>query len=987
MKRLLLALALAFCGTAAHSAALTDTDARRAAENFLAYDDVGSRILAGRSVASVAARGALYVARLSPSGYVVLSGDSAAEPVVAFSPNDYSEPEDGSPLGSLLAAASTNAATASASAAVAEAMRSVSAVRAASLSSAATASAPSDAAARRAAKWQRLLPKPSALPSLSSRSSLPSVSLASWTDPSSLSVTVDPFLTTKWNQIQPFNDFVPVNRAASADNSYRQRYPCGCVATAYAQILNYWQWPKRMNATFSCDHEIYDYDNGTKENTLRDTPFKVRFDAHEPFDWTQMRDTYPTGSRYTGWDLRGKTAESVRFPVARLVMMSAVMAKMYYAGGGSGANIQPAADANPWYRQTNAIVRTSLGDEAFFGLVRDDLARGIPVGVTVPGHQVVAHGWASGTDGTRYVYLNYGWSGQNDGYFNVSETDTEETAKGYVDSALVGHVPLQTAQLDPLPAVSEPGVTLSWHVPERIAGDFAGYTVHVRRRVDTPSVWTEGFSSYGTATDSASGIFVGESWGIGAGSPFLRVRPLASGAFDLMGERTLTSRSLLTYRVRSDRAYGLTVRVQGRFDGGEWQDLDVPPLGDGYEDTGWATRRVFLGDRGGNTLRLRVVAENNSWRIEASDTRIGVQFDDFALSDVLGYDETAVAGAADSRSVTLENLEAGASYVFSVTPQGDGATESEAVQTTIAGTVRSPLPGAETFLATNFAYTVGSADWTLSTGYLNTPSQDGGTSVTLGAYDGSLALAEDWTATADGVLSFGWTAKGSYTATSDVVTVTFTATDGAVTTFYSVTNWANKTAVQRVALPLAPVAGKRGRLKLVFSHSGSNYNYKGYGATIYDLAVSGLAASVLPDAVAWGEEERTATERPRILSVSSRKPSSPAAVQEGLYRECARGANALLVVCSGNVTSLSARPSHLSLVPDPAVRVYPKGGGRFVVTVDGSAIAAADDRSRMILTLVAESADGQLAYKDLSLRFSAATGTESYPGGLVIVFR
>ena len=842
MKRLLFALALASCGFAANAAALTASDVRRAAESFLLSDDVGARLLPGRSVASVAARGALYVVRLSPSGYVVLSGDSAAEPIVAFSPNDYAEPEDDSPLGSLLAAASTNAATSAASAAAAEAVQSVSLLKSAAL--AAAAPAQSSAASRRAAKWKKLLAKSSLRSSLSSMASLSSISLASWTDASSLSVAVDPFMTTQWSQWQPYNDFVPVNRAASAETSYRQRYPCGCVATAYAQILNYWRWPARMNATFSCDHEIYDYDNDTKENTLRDTPFAVRFDAHEPFDWTQMRDTYPAGSRYTGWDLRGKTAESVRFPVARLVMMSAVMAKMYYAGGGSGANVQVAADANPWYQRTNALVRAVLGDESFFGLVRDDIVRGVPVAVTVPGHQVVAHGWASGSDGTRYVYLNYGWSGQNDGYFNVSETDTEATAKGYVDSALVGHVPLKTAQLEPLPSVSEPDVTLSWQVPERFADALAGYDVRVRRRVDTPTGWTEGFSSHETATNSVSGIFVATAWGVGEGSPFLRVRPLASGTFDLVDERTLTARSLLTYRYRADRALGLDVRVQGRFGGGEWEDVDVPPLGDLYNNNGWKTRTVFLGDRGGKTLRLRLVASNNRYYILGSDQRIGILFDDFALSDVLDYEESTVACAADARSVTLSNLESGASYVFSVTPQGDGTTESESVQTAIAGTVRSPLP------------------------------------------------------------------------------------------------------------------------------SGAD-----------------ASATSLPDEISWGEEVRTATTRPQITSVSSQKNNSPAEVQEGFFRECARSANALSVVCSENVVSLTARPSHLSIVPDSAVKVYRKGGGLFVVSVDGRAVAAADDRSRMVLTLVAASADGQLAYKDVSLRFSSATKAEFYPGGLLVVVR
>ena len=542
--------------------------------------------------------------------------------------------------------------------------------------------------------------------------------------------------------------------------------------------------------------------------------------------------------------MRGKTLESVRFPVARLVMMSAVMARMYYAGGGSGANVQVAANANPWYQQTNAIVRTALGDDSFFGLVRDDLVRGNPVPVTVPGHQVVAHGWASGADSTRYVYLNYGWAGTNDGYFNVSETDTEDTAKGYIDSALVGHTPVRTAQLDPLPSVSGNAVTLSWHVPERLAGDFTGHTVHIRRRVDTPSAWTEGFTSHETATNSASGIFVATAWGVGEGSPFLRVRPLASGAFDLMDERTLTSRSLLTYRYRADRALGLDLRVQGRFDGGEWQDLDVPPLGNLYGNNGWKTRTVFLGDRGGKTLRLRLAVSNDRYYVYGSDQWIGVLLDDFALTDVLGHEETALPCAAEARSVTLEGLVPGASYVFSVTPQGDGAVESEAVQTAIAGTARVPLP------------------------------------------------------------------------------------------------------------------------------SGAD-----------------ASAANLPAEVAWGEEERAATELPKILAVTPWRSSSPAAVQEGFFRECARGANAILVKCSPNVTSLSARPSHLSLVPDAAVRVVPRGEGRFVVTVDGGGVEGADDRSRMILTLVAATDGGQRAYKDVSLRLSSETAAERFARGFMLLVR
>ena len=87
---IILAAALAAVGAKAEP--LDETDVRAAAVAFVNRDMIGASVLAGRQVASVTARDALWVVRLSPSGYVVFSGDTAAEPVVAFSANDYVEP-------------------------------------------------------------------------------------------------------------------------------------------------------------------------------------------------------------------------------------------------------------------------------------------------------------------------------------------------------------------------------------------------------------------------------------------------------------------------------------------------------------------------------------------------------------------------------------------------------------------------------------------------------------------------------------------------------------------------------------------------------------------------------------------------------------------------------------------------------------------------------------------------------------------------------
>ena len=49
----------------------------------------------------------------------------------------------------------------------------------------------------------------------------------------SSSEVIGPLLTTQWNQHSPFNDLCP--------NSC----PTGCVATAMAQIMKYWNWPEQ----------------------------------------------------------------------------------------------------------------------------------------------------------------------------------------------------------------------------------------------------------------------------------------------------------------------------------------------------------------------------------------------------------------------------------------------------------------------------------------------------------------------------------------------------------------------------------------------------------------------------------------------------------------------------------------------------------------------------------------------------------------------
>ena len=49
---------------------------------------------------------------------------------------------------------------------------------------------------------------------------------------------VEPLLTTQWNQSAPYNNQCPVN-------AWGEHMVTGCVITAMAQVMNYYQWPKQ----------------------------------------------------------------------------------------------------------------------------------------------------------------------------------------------------------------------------------------------------------------------------------------------------------------------------------------------------------------------------------------------------------------------------------------------------------------------------------------------------------------------------------------------------------------------------------------------------------------------------------------------------------------------------------------------------------------------------------------------------------------------
>ena len=902
----------------ASAAWVSEEDARKAAEAFVKRDVVGRVVLSGCDVAAISQRGNIWVVALSPSGQVLLSRSDLADPIVGFSKNDFSEPDPDSPAYAYLAGIDASLAAVESN------------------------------GGTRHDRWNRLLSGGTVRRLLAA----PDIE-----DPDT--IVIPPFLKSHYNQCQPYNDYSPVYEASTNNlGSYRGRCPCGCVATAAAQGFRHFRWPARMDRVDSFNHDFTDTNRVTAT-----TSFPLRFDGHLPIDWAALEDRYDSdaGGEWvpdpdrpgTGWqiwkthsDLRGTVPEATRHPIARLIMFADVLAHMSFGTDGSGANYGTvASNASDWYTPGTWVSATD-------SRVLADIANGVPVQVTIPGHAVVGHGWATDGATDKYIYLNYGWGGSNDGYYNINGSTIQRVC--------VGHYPRAKPQVDPLPKVCGTGLTLNWHFPDFYTNNLSGFTVSISRTATEPSTFLDDFSTSTGVSSSSDDMHVTTD-SEGYDGKLLFTKPTSAGTYTLPDSYTLTSASVLTFKLYSFAALGAVYRIEARFNGGEWTALYTPELKTGWGASGWSTERMYLGMYGGQTAQFRIRNSHTGSWYPQDESRI--LLDDFRVTDVLAPVAPEIQNVGKTvRSLTLNGLDAGATYSFVVTPNISDALvsgeSSKSVSTSIAGTRNTPIPGEQTYTPTTLSFSASDESGTWS--YSGTAVDD--TSVG-GGWNCSITCIVSGEITPTSTLSFDWTANDYYGVYNDadsydVLSATFTASDGTESLIWSVNNTSAKTSRQKVSCSLAALNGQTGKIVISYSHKGGGY---GRGGVIYAPTVTNVLVPAVP-AVAWNTETLTALGSPEILSVSS--------ASEGFYRECGLGATAFDVTCSESVTSLEALPSHLALVDDDDVSVTPKGNGRFTVTVTPRGITEYNERSRMILTLAATDSNGTTAYKDLSLRFA-----------------
>ena len=232
MKKSLLSLLGIALALSARAAEITDSEASAAVQAWLAEESTLGRkhgSVASCETLSTPSGARLHVVRLAGGGFAVTPTDDRIDPIIAFVPSGVSLVQSSAnPLWALLSGDI-------------EARERAAGVSSGTKSAKRTllgASAAGGTTSRAQERWATLLGRPS--PSSSGRKTL----LAAKAPDRPTDIRVDSFVESRWSQGTHNNKTIGEAGNLNCYNYYTpNNYPCGCVATAAAQVMRYWQWP------------------------------------------------------------------------------------------------------------------------------------------------------------------------------------------------------------------------------------------------------------------------------------------------------------------------------------------------------------------------------------------------------------------------------------------------------------------------------------------------------------------------------------------------------------------------------------------------------------------------------------------------------------------------------------------------------------------------------------------------------------------------
>lgn len=211
----------------------------------------------------------------------------------------------------------------------------------------------------------------------------------------------------EWDQTSPYNNMCPrydsVHVAAT-----------GCVATAMAQVMAYYKYPKQLKA------DIPGY-----VNRWNGIPMEIPTITREEgiYDWDNMLPKYNKEANAT---------QQQKDAVAKLMYHCGAAVQMNY-GPESAASVSASKLAKYFGYDADLMMdlnRATFTLDKWMQIIDTELAAGRPVlyggQASDGGHQFIC----DGIDGEGLYHINWGWSGSQNGYFDLSLLNPEKGGTG-----------------------------------------------------------------------------------------------------------------------------------------------------------------------------------------------------------------------------------------------------------------------------------------------------------------------------------------------------------------------------------------------------------------------------------------------------------------------------------------------------------------------------------------------------------------------------
>lgn len=204
---------------------------------------------------------------------------------------------------------------------------------------------------------------------------------------------VPPLIQTRWDQNSYYNSLCPSDSDGPGNHVY-----AGCVATAMAQVMRYWEHPAQGTGShsYSCDYGTLSADFG---NTT--------------YNYAIMPDK-----------LTSNTPAAQVQEVAKLIYQCGVSVDMDYGPDGSSAYLSSSTDAFYTYfgyEMSSYIYKSQYSSSSWKNIIKNQLDMLRPVLYRgqgdAGGHAFVCDGY----DDQDYFHFNWGWNGSNNGYFLLSD--------------------------------------------------------------------------------------------------------------------------------------------------------------------------------------------------------------------------------------------------------------------------------------------------------------------------------------------------------------------------------------------------------------------------------------------------------------------------------------------------------------------------------------------------------------------------------------